>query len=94
MKIKWLLVLSQNWYLLGVKEFKPRPQNRTLIPLRGSAKLPMSTSVFFKWTPPPPPPPRRSESVYERHNTFYYIDTTVLQGDTPTAEFSESEVKR
>lgn len=93
MKIKWLLVLSQNWYLLGVKEFKPRPQNRTLIPLRGSAKLPMSTSVFFKWTPPPPPP-RRSESVYERHNTFYYIDTTVLQGDTPTAEFSESEVKR
>ena len=34
------------------------------------------------------------ESVYERKNTFYYIDTTVILGDTSTVQFNESEVKR
>ena len=29
-------VLCKNWYLLGEKKFMPCPQNRNLVPLRGS----------------------------------------------------------
>ena len=28
------------------------------------------------------------------NNTFYYIDTSALLGNTPTVEFNESEVKK
>ena len=40
LKINWVLIFSQNWYLLGVEEnFKPCPQNRILLPHRGSFQL-------------------------------------------------------
>ena len=61
------------WYLLGVKKFMPRPQDRILVPLSGSFQNFRRAPPFFLYGSPLPWPPITSNNAQKKGNDGFFM---------------------